>query len=262
MDMSSPPGSGPIKSDVPVPGKGFWSEFGEIVKTLVVAVIFAMVFRSFAYEPFHIPSDSMKNNLLVGDYLFVSKFSYGYSRYSFPFFGYPHISGRWLMTEPKRGDIVVFRPPGQPSEDFIKRLIGLPGDRIQMKAGILYINDKPCPKEYVDEWTDPEVDGNSGVTRTYRRYRETLPEGKSYTILNSKTSPNAEDTEVFTVPEKHYFMMGDNRDDSHDSRFQDTSEPLVGYVPDENFVGRADMIMFSWHNLISLRTDRFFKLIP
>ena len=117
MDSSSPPESGPLKPAVSGSGNGFWAEFREIIKTLIFAVFFAFIFRSFAYEPFHIPSDSMKSNLLVGDYLFVSKFSYGYSRYSFPFFGYPHVPGRWLATPPKRGDIVVFRPPGRPWDD-------------------------------------------------------------------------------------------------------------------------------------------------
>src|SRR5471030_1052444 len=154
MNMITPPDAEPLKSEK-VTGKSLLNEFGEIFKTLIVAIVFAVVFRSFVYEPFHIPSDSMKSNMLVGDYLFVSKFSYGYSRYSFPFFGFPHVSGRFMEAAPKRGDIVVFRPPGKPSEDFIKRLIGLPGDKIQMKEGILYINGTAMEKEYVDEWTDP-----------------------------------------------------------------------------------------------------------
>lgn len=240
----------------------FWDECRETIKTLIFAVLFAFVFRSFAYEPFHIPSDSMKSNLLVGDYLFVSKFSYGYSRFSFPLFGWPHIHGRFFEHPPQRGDIVVFRPPGRPSEDFIKRLIGLPGDHIQMKNGILYINGKACAKQYTDEWTDPLPDGNSGRSINYKRYIETLPEGKSYPILNNQTLGIAEDTQEFIVPKGHYFMMGDNRDDSHDSRYQGGGEPLVGFVPEENFVGRADFIVFSWENWLSLRFDRFFKIIP
>jgi signal peptidase I len=238
------------------------NDFRETIKTLIFALLFAFIFRSFVYEPFHIPSDSMKSNLLVGDYLFVSKFSYGYSRFSFPFFGWPHVSGRFLGSEPKRGDVIVFRPPGKPSEDFIKRLIGLPGDRIQMKGGILYINDRSVVKEYMDEWTDPEPDGVSGRPRTYRRYRETLPEGKSYLILNGKNYSAAEDTEEFIVPPEHYFMMGDNRDNSHDSRYLDNGDPLVGFVPAENLVGRADIIMLSWEGVLSFRPDRFFKVIP
>ena len=254
------------QSDAAAPAtepKGIWADFKELFKTLIVAVFFALIFRSFAYEPFHIPSDSMKSNLLVGDYLFVSKFSYGYSRYSFPFFGWPNIHGRFGGTsEPRRGDIVVFRPPGKPSEDFIKRLIGLPGDTIQMKAGVLYINGTATTKEYLDDWTDPEPDGRSGSPRRYHRYRETLPEGKSFIILNSKVPSPVEDTEEFHVPQGHYFMMGDNRDNSHDSRFTDDGHPLVGFVPAENFVGRADIIVFSWYDVVSLRMDRFFKLLP
>jgi len=239
-----------------------WTEFRETIKTLIFAVIFAFIFRSFAYEPFHIPSDSMKSNLLVGDYLFVSKFSYGYSRYSFPFFGWPHVHGRFMQQAPKRGDVIVFRPPGQPSDDFIKRLIGLPGDRIQMKSGVLYINDKPISKEYVDEWSDPTPDGHNGKPVIYKRYLETLPEGKSYYILNNQVPGGAENTEVFSVPEAHYFMMGDNRDDSRDSRYLGVGDGIVGFVPEENFVGRADMIMFSWEDWFSFRSGRFFKFIP
>jgi len=229
----------------------------ETIKTLVIALIFAAVFRSFLFEPFHIPSDSMKSNFLVGDYLFVSKYSYGYSRYSFPFGGHTQIHGRFFVSPPQRGDVVVFRPPGKPSEDFIKRLIGLPGDHIQMKGGVLYINDKPALKEYVDEWTDPTPDGRDAPPVTYKRYRETLPEGKTYTILNNKHPGPVEDTEVFIVPDGHYFMMGDNRDDSRDSRYLGQGDAIVGFVPEENFVGRADLILFSWEGFFSLRSDRF-----
>jgi signal peptidase I len=256
MDSSSPESKSlPPMSDTT-------SELRETIKTLIFAVIFALIFRSFAFEPFHIPSDSMKSNLLVGDYLFVSKYSYGYSRYSFPFFGFPHVSGRFLAHSPKRGDVVVFRPPGQPTDDYIKRLIGLPGDHIQMKGGVLYINEQAARKEYVDQWTDPEPDGRGGRSKTYKRYLETLPEGKSYYILNDKVPGVVEDTEVFVVPEGHYFMMGDNRDDSRDSRYLGLNDGIVGYVPAENLVGRADMIMFSWEGLLSFRPGRFFKLIP
>jgi signal peptidase I len=257
MDSSTPD-----KPESAAPRQTLMAEFGETLRTLVFAIVFAVVFRSFAYEPFHIPSDSMKSNLLVGDYLFVSKFSYGYSRYSFPFFGWPTIHGRFLEKSPKRGDIIVFRPPGKPSEDYIKRLIGMPGDRIQMKSGVLNINGQPLPKVYVDDWTDPEPDGKSGNSRTYLRYRETMPNGKSYLILNAREGGQVEDTKEFVVPEGHYFMMGDNRDDSRDSRYLQYDDDLVGYVPAENLVGRADIIMFSWHDLFSFRTERFFKVIP
>lgn len=256
MDSSSPqPGSTASKNPI-------WAEFKETFKTLLFALVFAFIFRSFAFEPFHIPSDSMKSNLLVGDYLFVSKFSYGYSRYSFPFFGFPHVPGRFFEHPPKRGDVVVFRPPGKASENYIKRLIGLPGDRLQMRGGVLYINDKATTKEYLDEWTDPAPDGISGRSVTYKRFRETLPEGKSYNILNYKSYGQMEDTEVFTVPEGHYFMMGDNRDDSRDSRYLQLGDSVVGYVPAENLVGRADLILFSWGGFFDFRFSRFFNLIP
>ncbi len=211
----------------------------ETAKTLVMAILLALIFRSFAYEPFHIPSGSMKSNLLIGDYIFISKFSYGYSRYSFPLAIIP-FKGRVMENHmPQRGDIVVFRPPGQPNVDFIKRLIGLPGDRIQMKDGLLYINDKPVEKEYVDDWVDEDL---PPIDNVLKRYKETLPEGKSYLAVYKPVMGSAENTQVFVVPQGHYFMMGDNRDNSQDSRFENP----VGFVPEENLVGRADLILFSW----------------
>jgi len=257
MDSSPPEKSGLFKAKNARQG-----DLRDTIKTLVIAVIFALIFRSFAFEPFHIPSDSMKSNLLVGDYLFVTKFSYGYSRYSLPFFGFPNVHGRFLeMHAPQRGDVVVFRPPGQPSEDFIKRLIGLPGDHIRMKGGVLYINGEMAKKEYVEEWTDQEPD-QAHYPITYKRYRETLPDGKSYFILNTQTPSEVEDTGEFVVPEGHYFMMGDNRDRSRDSRYLEHGDDVVGYVPAENFVGRADLILFSWRDWFSFRGDRFFNRIP
>lgn len=239
-------------------------EFYEFVKTLFIAVVIAVIFRSLAYEPFHIPSGSMKSNLLIGDYLFVSKFSYGYSRFSFPL-GLPFFHGRiFEESQPKRGDVVVFRPPGDQDTDFIKRLIGLPGDRIQVKDGIVYLNDKPLPKEYVDDWMDADEKNGDNILK---RYRETLPEGKSYLILNESIMGRGENTGVYVVPKDHYFMMGDNRDHSFDSRFQGNllmpgERAIVAYVPAENLVGRAELILFSWKDWFSFRTNRFFKLIP
>jgi len=241
------------------------SSWNETLRTIIVAVLLAVLFRSFVFEPFHIPSGSMKSNLLVGDYLFVSKYSYGYSRYSFPF-GLPLFSGRILeFRQPQRGDVVVFREPANPRIDFIKRLIGLPGDSIQVKEGILYINGSPLPRSRIEDFSDDE---NKNQVRTIARFAETLPEGKTIEILKEHRFfiPEADDTPVFIVPAGHYFMMGDNRDNSRDSRF-----PEVRYVPEENLVGRAEIIFFStdgtaqWLDPVSwfkaMRVDRFFQLI-
>ncbi|NBX03532.1 MAG: signal peptidase I, partial [Alphaproteobacteria bacterium] len=184
------------------------SSWDETIRTIVYAILIAVVFRSFAFEPFHIPSGSMKSNLLVGDYLFVSKYSYGYSRYSFPL-GLPLFKGRIGGSEPKRGDVVVFRPPSQPRIDFIKRIMGLPGDKIQVKQGVLYINGAPLPRHQVDDYTDNE---NPRNVHPISRFEETLPEGKVVGVLKERDNDYANNTPVFTVPEGHYFMMGDNRD--------------------------------------------------
>lgn len=236
------------------------SSWNDSIKTILLAVVLALTVRSFAYEPFNIPSGSMKSNLLVGDYLFVSKYSYGYSRYSFPL-GLPFFEGRILANEPKRGDVVVFRFPPNPRVDYIKRLIGLPGDRIQVREGVLYINDKPLEKRYVDDFSDTE----NNMVKPIPRFTETLPEGKIITILLEKGTGPANNTPEFVVPEGKYFMMGDNRDNSMDSRF------TVGFVPAENLVGRAEIIWFStdgsaqYLNPISwftaLRADRFFMRV-
>ncbi len=211
---------------------------GEVLRSFLFMVFLALVFRSVAYEPFHIPSGSMLSTLYEGDYIFVSKLSYGYSRFSFPFS--PKLfDGRILATEPKRGDVVVFRPPGQLNDDFIKRVIGLPGDTIQMKHGRLYING-----EMVEQTRDGEakVPDENGEWRSVARYNETLPDGgPTHIVLDDIREGPADNTPVYHVPEGHYFMMGDNRDHSQDSRFADP----VGYVPFENIIGRAEVIAFS-----------------
>lgn len=227
---------------------------GETLKTIVYAVLIAVFIRTFFYEPFSIPSASMVPTLLVGDYLFVSKFSYGYSRYSLPF-GLPLWSGRIFFREPHRGDVAVFKLPCDysrldptsaslykarcdPSTDFIKRIIGLPGDKIQMKDGILNINGVPVKRDR----SDPYFYEEAGQTSTFTHYRETLPNGYQHDIIEISDDAPLDNTKEFVVPPDHYFMMGDNRDNSADSRDPTSG---VGFVPAENIVGRAEFIFFS-----------------
>jgi signal peptidase I len=209
---------------------------GEFIRLLIHAGIIALVIRTFLFQPFNIPSGSMKATLLVGDYLFVSKYSYGYSQFSFPL-SPPLFSGRMFGSRPERGDIVVFRLPADTSTDYIKRVIGLPGDRIQMIDGVLQINGQPTKRERIEDYIDTD---EGRRTARVRRWRETLPNGVSYTTLDLPYNLQSDNTEVFTVPADHYFMMGDNRHNSTDSRF-----PQVGTVPFENLVGRAQIIFFS-----------------
>ncbi len=218
----------------------------DLAVVLLEAVAIAIVIRIFLFQPFNIPSGSMIPTLLVGDYLFVSKYSYGYSKYSFPF-GLNLFQGRFPDWAPERGDVVVFKTPRDNSTDYIKRLVGLPGDRIQMIGGVLNINGQPVKRERV---ADVVEDTKCGPNQVVHQYREILPNGRSY--LTQKLSETckigrfgaADNTEVFVVPPKHYFMMGDNRDDSADSRFS-TEDNGVGYVPAENLEGRARILFFS-----------------
>jgi signal peptidase I len=206
----------------------------ETARVIVHALIIALVIRTFLFQPFNIPSGSMENTLLVGDYLFVSKFSYGYSHYSLPF-SPPLFSGRVWSAAPQRGDVVVFRFPKDDSIDYIKRVVGLPGDRIQVKNELLYINDTAVKRERIEDVVETD---DFGRTERVKRWQETLPNDVTYVTLE-RVPQHLQDTSVFEVPPGHYFMMGDNRDNSSDSRAD------VGYVPFENIIGRAQVIFFS-----------------
>ncbi|NLS19173.1 signal peptidase I [Rhizobium sp. P40RR-XXII] len=234
----------------------------ENIKVIVQALVLAMIIRTVLFQPFTIPSGSMMPTLLVGDYIFVNKFAYGYSKYSLPFS--PDLfSGRILGSEPKRGDVVVFRFPPNPDVDYIKRVIGLPGDRIQVKNDILYINGQAVPREphgtFSSDYSQEPGD-NIPV------YSERLPDsGKVYDTLDLSPNSRGDNTQEYVVPAAHYFMMGDNRDNSDDSRFD------VGYVPAENLIGRASVIFFSlghdtsfrevWKWPTNMRWDRLFKVV-
>ena len=207
---------------------------GETVSVIVQALILALVIRTFLFQPFSIPSGSMRPTLLEGDYLFVTKWAYGYSRHSLPFS--PNLfSGRIFGSDPERGDVAVFKYPPNPSLDYIKRVIGLPGDRIQMIDGVLHINGTPVQRVKTGEINNPDI---TEENRPVDVYRETLPNGVSYDTLDLTPNGISDNTREFTVPAGHYFMMGDNRDNSADSR-------VFGFVPAENLVGRANIIFFS-----------------
>ena len=212
--------------------------FVEIVKTVLYAVLIAVVVRTVAFEPFNIPSGSMIPTLLVGDFLFVSKYSYGYSRYSLPL-SPPLFSGRIFGSLPKRGDVAVFKLPSDTSKNYIKRIVGLPGDHIQLRGGQLYINGELVPR--VDDGDVIAVD-ESGRRTEERQYIETLPGDRKHLIAKTGDVGGMNDTQEYIVPPDHVFGMGDNRDNSLDSRFLDNG---VGYIPVENLVGRAEFVFFS-----------------
>jgi signal peptidase I len=237
--------------------------FAETVRVIFHALIIAVIIRTFLFQPFNIPSGSMMATLLVGDYLFVSKYTYGYSRYSIPF-SPPLFSGRIFGSEPQRGDIVVFRPARDDSTDYIKRVIGLPGDAIQMLNGVLHINDTAVKRERTEDFATTE---DGPAIKRIRRWKETLPNGVTYHTLDLIENSFYDNTPVYTVPAGHYFMMGDNRDNSSDSRVLSQ----VGYVPLDNVVGRAEIIFFSvgegesawkiWRWPWSVRWTRLFTIV-
>ena len=208
------------------------------LKSILLAVFIALLIRSFIAEPFNIPSGSMKPNLLVGDFIFVSKWSYGYSKHSLPF-SIPLIPNKIFGKIPKRGEVVVFKTPYDNRTDYIKRVIGLPGDKIQIRNGYLFINDNKIIREKTNDFLEKE---NNNITRT-RRYVEYFSEVE-YEILDLMDNGIADNTKIYTVPDNHFFVMGDNRDNSQDSRFISS----VGYIPVDNLVGKARYIFFSLEN--------------
>ena len=253
---------------------------GGLLRLIVSVLLIAWVIRSFVFAPFSIPSGSMLPTLFIGDYVMVAKWPYGFSRVSFPW-GFPSFDGRIFSNLPERGDVVVFRAPGT-NEDFVKRVIGLPGDRIEVRGGMLVINDRPIPRQQAGTFampvsanspcrvvggatpmTSPTDDG--GIACLYPVFRENFPDGHSHLVIDQVDNPRADSVAPTVVPDGHVFLMGDNRDDSLDSRFS-TAEGGIGFVPVENLIGRATLIFWStdgtaeyakpWTWFTALRRDR------
>lgn len=283
--QSLPPSSEVDSSERPDAAVGAGAADGEAIdlrrelldfsRFLLTFALFVLVIRSFLVSSFNIPSESMQPRLLIGDYLFVNKSAYGYTRHSLPF-SLPLIPGRWFGKMPERGDVVVFKAPPDNRTDYIKRVIGLPGDRIQLIDGVVHINDVPVRRRRIADFVIPatanmvassygnpcfrpafeEMRRDGKLFCRYPRYRETLPNGRSYPVLDIIMG-DADTTGVYQVPEGHLFLMGDNRDRSYDSRFPAVADAGIGMVPVDNLVGEAWFSVFStdgsarWYNPIS-----------
>ncbi len=219
--------------------KGKKNSFFGNLKSIFIAIFIALLIRSFIFEPFNIPSGSMKPNLLVGDFIFVSKYSYGFSKHSLPF-SIPLIPGKIFSNTPERGDVVVFKTPENNRTDYIKRVIGLPGDKIEIKNGIIFINGSEILRKKLNDFIDTDNKTSNKRVRMYNEYFF----NKEINILDITDNGIADNTQLFNVPENHFFVMGDNRDNSQDSRFIST----VGFIPYENLVGKAQFIFFSLEN--------------
>lgn len=214
-------------------------EARSLAKTVIPVLLIALILRTFLFQPFTIPSDSMEPALRDGDYMVVSKYSYGWSRFSVPL-SPPLFSGRIAGRQPRRGDVIVFKlPRDQGRTDYVKRLIGLPGDRVQVLHGVVWLNGRPLPQTLLGWVQDPDA-----PSRQVLRLSETLPGGRGYTIFREAADREGDNTDVYVVPQDHYFFMGDNRDNSLDSRWPEAVG--VGFVPAENLVGRAEAVLLSW----------------